>query len=202
MKELMLLLDNTAKEPENSGNAISIIIVVLCTIAILAWLFNRKKGNTTPEIQKEPPEPTPAADPTKPEVGNTAIAKQTFIKSIDSFIPLFRKLSDSKEAKEAWTDAVIDTNDFNLIAIWKLCVNKPFASWINILASWGIKAEKCTGLIYSELYNGMYITESEEDLQPGKEYIVTEPCWILTYEDADGITQKKVLLAGIIRKKY
>ncbi|MCQ2273378.1 MAG: hypothetical protein MJZ86_01135 [Bacteroidales bacterium] len=175
--------------------------IIIGGIAIGGAAYWAKKGEKD-QGQTSSSNPEPDSKPhVLSDTPNQVEAKKTFLNNINVFIPLLRCTSDTRESKDAWTDAIIGTNDFNLISYWKLCSTKPFSTWRNVLASWGIKAETCTSFVYGDLLKGMYITHNKSDLIVGKEYIVVEPCWLQTYEDSKGKTVKRILLAGVVREK-
>ena len=141
----------------------------------------------------------PTENPSKPtatfkENINMAAAQKAFFTNLNKFVPL---LNGSKIDLDKWSDAVIDTNDEDLTALWYKMVNRPDL-WINQMASWGLKQERCESFTAMDKHIRLYATVNGAEITLGQKYIVKSPCWLLTSQDENGRVIKKVVKKGIV----
>ena len=148
------------------------------------------------------PQFVPILPPERPV--NLKQAKVAFMAHLDNFVPLLSALTQTSADIQKWTEAIVDINDDDLTGLWKKCVKSgsPTEKWLQLLASWQIKADSCKSFTCcSEDNVESYTLESGEAIEMGVKYAVVSPCWVLTKEDADGKIQKQVIVKGIVTPK-
>lgn len=160
-----------------------------------------KKGRK-PENGKLPvgisPKPEPTDVPTDIVEKQTKPAKDAFIENINLFKPLLRNLHLNSMDSQIWQEAIISTNNQELLDYWKK-VKGNASSWLTILQMWGIKLDACQSFICIESYKELYETNDGTLLENGKKYSVESPCWILTKTDKYGKTSKEIILKGKVK---
>lgn len=158
----------------------------LAAIGYYKKIQDVKQGNST----ENPSKPTA----TFKENINMAAAQKAFLTNLHKFVPL---LNDSKIDSNKWSDAVIDINDDDLMALWYKMVNRPDL-WVNQMASWGLKQERCEAFTAMDKHIQLYATANGTEITLGQKYIVKSPCWLLTSQDENGRVIKKVVKKGIV----
>lgn len=141
----------------------------------------------------------PTENPSKPtatfkENINMVAAQKAFLTNLNKFVPL---LDGSKIDPSKWSDVVIDINDEDLMALWYKMVNRPDL-WVNQMASWGLKQERCEAFTAMDKHIQLYATANGTEITLGQKYIVKSPCWLLTSQDENGRVVKKVVKKGIV----
>ena len=141
----------------------------------------------------------PTENPSKPtatfkENIDMVAAQKAFLTNLNKFVPL---LDGSKIDLKKWSDVVIDINDDDLMALWYKMVNRPDL-WVNQMASWGLKQERCEAFTAMDKHIQLYATTNGVEITLGQKYIVKTPCWLLTSQDENGRVIKKVVKKGIV----
>ena len=117
-------------------------------------------------------------------------------KNIDFFLPLLPKLQHGIMDSKEWNSIILSINNPNLTMDWEKRCNLPIQRWIDKLASWGVSCEKCTSFKGNEYYVDKYEITSDSEMLEGKQYEVIDWYWVLTTINAEGVTEKKILLKG------
>ena len=125
---------------------------------------------------------------------NIATAQKAFLNNLNRFVPL---LNSTKIDQDKWSDAVIDVNDEDLTALWYKMINR-LDLWVNQMAAWGLKQERCESFMAMDKHSQLYSTASGLELTIGQKYVVKSPCWLLTTQDENGHAIKKVVKKGIV----
>lgn len=158
-------------------------------------------GNPQPhkalEVPKEKVErPIQGAQVNSIRTAKNCSSKQAFIKNIDFFLPLLPKLQHGIMDSKEWNSIILSINNPNLTMDWEKRCNLPIQRWIDKLASWGVSCEKCTSFKGNEYYVDKYEITSDSEMLEGKQYEVIDWYWVLTTINAEGVTEKKILLKG------
>lgn len=159
--------------------------------ALAAIGYYKKMQDVKQENQTENPSKPTA---TFKENINMVAAQKAFLTNLNKFVPL---LNGSKIDLSKWSDVVIDTNDEDLMALWYKMVNRPDL-WVNQMASWGLKQERCEAFTAMNKHIQLYATTNGVEITLGQKYIVKTPCWLLTSQDENGRVTKKVVKKGIV----
>lgn len=170
-------------------------IAIAAGIGVAAFVFYRigkknKKGSSN--------DGTPVSKYIKSNP-NTIQAQRAFVENLDKLLPYLSGVTDIKIDKQGLTDAIININNEDLVAIWKKMVDRPDL-WINQMAAWGVKPDLCQSFVAMEKHKAQYLTTDNSELVLGEKYTVTSACWILTTNE-DGKSVKKVVKKGIVTKR-
>lgn len=123
-------------------------------------------------------------------------ASVAFCNNVDRFIPLLNGVEKGDIEWKAWSDVVVDINNFNLINIWKSVLNKPDA-WIRVMASWGLRCDSCIEFTYVKGREELYDNKDKTPMLVGNKYTVLSPSWIMTTSEG----KKRVIKKGIVKLK-
>lgn len=168
------------------------LIVALLLLLLLFYLVGKKRVGSAEK------QPTPIPSPFKPNP-STPKAKQAFLNNIDRLVPFFSGVKDITIDKNGLTDAIIDINDDDLLALWHQTMNNP-KMWITLMASFGLSADARTVFVAMDIHKTMYTTNDGSEIQLGLRYSVISACWILTTTDEDGRSVKKVVKKGMVKQ--
>lgn len=159
----------------------------LAAVGYYKWYKDKKNKNSTEENSSKPT----ASFKKNP---NIATAQKAFLNNLNRFVPL---LNSTKIDQDKWSDAVIDVNDEDLTALWYKMINR-LDLWVNQMAAWGLKQERCESFMAMDKHSQLYSTASGLELTIGQKYVVKSPCWLLTTQDENGHAIKKVVKKGIV----
>lgn len=175
------------------------VILGLAAVGAVAYGFYRVGKKTTDNKKDKSPKQSPLNDYIKSNP-STPLAQKAFLENVEKFMPFFNGVTSIDIDKDGLTDAIIDTGNKDLIALWKQMVNRTDL-WLNQMAAWGVAPDARTGFVAMEKHNGMYITMEGHDLQIGKAYTVTSACWVKTETLPDGTVKKSVIRKGTVEEK-
>ena len=129
-------------------------------------------------------------------------ASVAFAENLDKFIPLLPGIEKGEINSEAWKEAIINTNNEQLILYWKNVVgNKDLAKkWLKVfLEPCGVNSDNCESFVASPIYVERYTLENGHPLVVGNHYNVITPCWLYSSFDDDETERVTVLHKGIVR---
>lgn len=129
-------------------------------------------------------------------VNGNCSSKQAFLKNINSFLPLLPKLQHGIMDTKEWNSVILSIGNSNLTSDWEKRCKLPIQRWIDKLASWGVSCEKCMAFKGNKYYVDKYEITSDSEMIEGKQYEVIDWYWVLTSTNADGVTEKKIILKG------
>lgn len=167
------------------------VVVATGALAVLIKKSNRKDGSKYTTNQRGEDEVS------KP---NLLLAKKAFLEHLDDFSNLFPLLESGVEINK-WTETIITINDKDLTNLWAKYVKlqEVNTKWIQLLASWQVKRDTCksfTCLTNSNIAS--YILPDGSTLLMDVKYKVITPCWVYTFEDEQGKTNKRIVSKGIV----
>lgn len=181
--------------------------ILWCVVGVFGGLVIAKLVRKTPPPSPvpEPPQPPIEGDSINQPVTGTVIeviqhpkgsAKDAFLANVKNLVPLFEALNKGEKFNEAVTDAIIEINNNELMNIWvKIC--KDSKAVIRIFASWGIRREDEVQFHPQKHHFERYYLRDGQSMSESKNYKVLSPCWIYTFTDKDGATQKEVVIKGV-----
>lgn len=158
------------------------LIAAIIVINALIKSNKRKEKKVNVPKLKEPPI-------------NQSAAKLAFLQNIRSFLPKLNSLYDSSYNSSDWTDAIIDTNNDDLIRLWKK-INSDTSAILRVFASWGLTPDLCTSFICLQMHQEQYVKTDGSPLIVGQKYSVVKPCWIIVLKNNEDKFVKQVLLKG------
>lgn len=164
-------------------------LAVVCALAFVFYLIGRKKSGDNRNPKYLPPlKPNP----------NTPKAKKAFLDNLPKFMPYFSGVSEIIVDRDGMSDAVVDLNDDDLIALWNQTKDNP-KMWINQMAAFGVSADSRTEFVAMNKHKEMYSLEGGGEIQEGIRYKVLSACWIQTLSELEK-TVKKVVKKGIVKE--
>lgn len=128
-------------------------------------------------------------------------AKKAFLSNLDKFAPLLPSLNNESFDRKLWTEMIVAINDFHLTELWKkyVLIKDTQEKWKRLLASWQIKSDDCKSFTCVRKDNILsYTLPNGETITMGKKYKVENACWVYTYEDQEGNTNKRIVSRGIV----
>ena len=169
--------------------------MVIAALVVYALYYYGKKNakNTIPAT----PNPT-RPNPIKPNP-STPQAKKAFISNIDKLMPFFSGVEEISVNNDGLTDAIIDINDQDLIALWYQFKDRKDL-WLNQMAAFGVAPDACKEFVAVERHKERYTTVNGSEIQNGQKYIVLSSCWLFTTIENEK-TVKKVIKKGIEEEK-
>ena len=187
-----------------------LILSLIAALIFLLYTGRRKtnqKPNTVKVSEKQPnigancsEEPIKRV-PQQQQINQIA-ARDAFLNNISLFSPLLSSLDNGsfgqKEVLSKWDDEIIDTNDFDLINLWKL-VRSNGNSVKRIFAQWGLAPELCTEFECMDYHKSMYESVNEQPISVGVRYSVVSFPWILTSHDKSDKVVKTIVKKGQVK---
>lgn len=175
-------------------------LIIAAGVIIAVKFFSKKepdkRATPTDGQQEHHGNSTKVEVPTSTPLDKITSAKDAFIKNISMFVPLLPKLQHGIMDSKEWNSVILSINNPNLTSDWEKRCNLPIQRWIDKLASWGVSCEKCTAFKGNKYYADKYEITSDPKMIEGKQYEVIDWYWVLTSTNAEGITEKKIILKG------
>lgn len=135
-----------------------------------------------------------------PLPSNPIKAKKAFTAHLNDFAKLLPTLLKGFNIND-WTGAIVSVGDPDLMGLWKKYVDleETPAKWMQLLASWQVKCDTCKSFTCATNDNLFaYGLPDGSELTMNTKYKVISPCWVHTYEDAQGKVKKNVVTRGIV----
>ncbi len=171
-----------------TGNTLLITGCIAATLIVGYYIYKRRK-------RVPPPRPKLSGNP-----------KTSFINNINYFSPLLRDMGTNRFNRQSWTEQVVTVNDRALIEQWRQFTLKfsddkdLLFAWKRQIEAWGVKCDSVKTFTYIDgRYTNYEVNDGSKPVD-GEKYKVLVPCWVLTTENSNSNTQKKVLVKGIIEK--
>ena len=130
-------------------------------------------------------------------------ASVAFAENLDKFAPLLPGIEKGEIDSEKWKEAIINTNNEQLILYWKNVVgNKDLATrWLKVfLEPCGVHYDNCMSFVTTPIYAERYALKNGMRIVEGDTYNVISPCWLYSSYDKDDVETITVLYKGIVEK--
>lgn len=127
-------------------------------------------------------------------------AREALLANLIGLQPLFTALEQNMTPMPEVSDAIIEINNPELMALW-VKISKNPESIKRVFAMWGIKKEDEMQFQTQPHHKERYQTSDGGVPEDGAIYKVTSPCWILTETDKRGVSSKSVIFKGRAARK-
>lgn len=184
-----------------SPTLVNILYFLLgATFTLLSLVIIRRKSIRRRSDSVSTQSPLPCARSLCVTPHPAGSAREALLANLIGLQPLFTALEQNLTPIPEISDAIIEINNPELMALW-VKISKNPESIKRVFAMWGIKKEDEMQFQTQPHHKERYQTSDGGVPEDGAIYKVTSPCWILTETDKRGVSSKSVIFKGRAARK-